>query len=76
VTPGVAILDACDLEFILGYAHFDIARPAPSPGSVFSGRYDVLGTPKSFRTLISGTLISASGGNLVQPSAFVQRQFP
>jgi len=39
-------------------------------------RYDVLGTPKSFRTLISGTLISASGGNLVQPSAFVQRQFP
>ena len=39
-------------------------------------RYDVLGTPKSFRTLIGGTLLPASGGNLVQPSAFVQRQFP
>ena len=36
MTAGIAILDARDLEFILGYAHLDIARPATSPGSVFS----------------------------------------
>ena len=36
-------------------------------------RYDVLGTPKSFRTLVSGTLTNAPVGYLVQPSTFVQR---
>ena len=39
-------------------------------------RYDVLGTPKSFRTLISGTLVPAPVGDLVQPSTFVQQQLP
>jgi len=35
--------------------------------------YDVLGTPKSFRTLISGTLVPAPVGDLVQSSTFVQQ---
>ena len=38
--------------------------------------YDVLGTPKSFRILISGTLVPAPVGDLVQPSTFVQQKFP
>jgi hypothetical protein len=36
--------------------------------------YDVLGTPKSFRTLISGRLVPAPVGDLVQPYTFVQQQ--
>ncbi len=38
--------------------------------------YDVLGTPKTFRTLISGWIIPTPAGNLgnlVQPSIFVQQ---
>lgn len=36
--------------------------------------YDVLGTPKTFRTLISGTMVTAPIGTLVLPSTFVQTQ--
>jgi hypothetical protein len=36
--------------------------------------YDVFGTRRTFRTLISGRMSSESGGNLVQPSSFVQFQ--
>ena len=41
-------------------------------------RFDVLGTPRSFRTLISGTLNLDSPpiGNLVRPSTFVPQRFP
>jgi type II secretory pathway pseudopilin PulG len=38
--------------------------------------YHVLGTPKSFRTLIGGTLVPAPVGDLVQPAIFVQQQLP
>ena len=36
------------------------------------GSYEVLGTPATFRTLISGTVL-ATNGIFVEPSAFVQR---
>jgi len=37
--------------------------------------YDVLGTPKTFRTLISGPVLAGPvGKNLVQPSIFIQVQ--
>jgi hypothetical protein len=35
-------------------------------------RYDVLGTPKTFRTLVSGVVVPSTDGYFVQPSTFFQ----